>query len=245
MMFGLSSKVRRFLGKLSGAEICGESPDLLNFPTLLRRYLENKDAFEFVQIGANDGKYVDPLNEFIINNYDRVSGVVVEPMTRAFRELEKTYGNYPMIERLHAAIHNDKKKAILYQIDPEKLRELPEFYKGIASFYCSHFDRTHTPKEFIIGEEVICYTLDEVLEKYSIKKLDLLQIDAEGYDEEIIGGIDFDNWAPGMLRFEHGISQGIMSAKVFKDIALRLNSVGYQVVCDSYDAVAFKIDDLI
>ncbi len=244
-MLGLSLKVRRFLSKLSSEGISGDSPNLLNFPILLRRYLEDKDAIEFIQIGANDGKYVDPLYGFIINNYDRVSGVVVEPMTRAFRELEETYKNYPMIKKLNAAIHNEKKRATLYQINPEKLHELPEFYKGVASFYRTHFDKTNTPKEYIIGEEVICYTLAEVLEKYSIKTLDLLQIDAEGYDEEIIGGIDFEKLTPGILRFEHGIPQGIMSTEVFKDIALRLNSVGYQIVCDNYDAVAFKIDDFI
>ena len=244
-MIDFISRARRFLGKLASDNIYVESGDLLNFSMLLNRYLADKETIEFVQIGANDGFYVDPLHDFMINNYERISGVVVEPMTRAFKELEETYKNYPMIEKLNAAIHNEKKKASLYQIDPERLHELPEFYKGIASFDSTHFDKTYTPKEYIIEEEVTCHTLDEVLEKYSIEKLDLLQIDAEGYDAEIINGIDFDKVSPGILRFEHGLSQGIMSTRVFMDIVHRLNSAGYQVVCERYDAVAFRIDDFV
>jgi len=244
-MIEFISRARRFLGKPASDNKYVESGDLLNFSTLLNRYLVGKEKLEFVQIGANDGSYVDPLNDFITKNCERISGVVIEPMTRAFKELEETYKNYPMIEKLNAAIHTEKKKATLYQIDPKRLHELPEFYKGIASFDSTHFDKTHTSKEYIIEEEVICYTLDEVLERYSIEKLDLLQIDAEGYDAEIINGIDFDKVSPSILRFEHGLSQGIMSTRVFMDIVHRLNSAGYQVVCESYDAVAFRIDDFV
>ncbi len=85
------SRARRFLGKPASDNKYVESGDLLNFSMLLNRYLVGKEKLEFVQIGANDGSYVDPLNDFITKNCERISGVVIEPMTRAFKELEETY----------------------------------------------------------------------------------------------------------------------------------------------------------
>ena len=42
-----------------------------------------------------------------------------------------------------------------------------------------------------------------------------------------------------------GILQTIMTPEAFREIVDRLNSHGYQVVCDHYDAAAYRIDDFI
>jgi FkbM family methyltransferase len=244
-MFGIGAKARSLLSRLAGAGVEQASDQLLQFPVLLERYLNKKGCIQFVQVGANDGKYVDPLYDFIVKHHGRLSGVVIEPMTRAFRELERTYADFPNITPLNVAIHNEKSEAVLYQIDPEMLDSLPEFYKGVASFDSTHFDKTDTPKEYVIQETVRCCTLDAVLEEFSIADLDLLQIDSEGYDEEIIRGLDFERGGPAILRFEHGLPQTIMTPEAFREIVDRLNSHGYQVVCDHYDAAAYRIDDFI
>lgn len=235
----------RFLNHPTRVASYADGDDLLNFASLLSCYLQRKGSISFVQIGGNDGKYVDPLHDFIIENDERLQGLIVEPMTRAYVELKETYKDYPAIRTIKAAIHNEKKTATLYQIDPERLQELPEFYKGVASFFRPHFEKTQTPGEFIVEEEVTCYTLVDLLKEFAMQDLDLLQIDAEGYDAEIIGNLNFDTLMPRILRFEHGLPQEIMSRKELDGIVSRLNGAGYQVVCEEYDAVAFRIDDFI
>ena len=242
-MFGISAKAKRLITRVAGSESVQSADQIIQFPVLLERYLKKKGRIQFVQIGANDGIYVDPLHDFIMKHHEQLSGVVIEPMTRAYRELKRTYAGYPNIKSLNAAIHNDE--AVLYQIDPQKLARLPEFYKGVASFDPTHFAKTNTPAEYLIQETVQCCTLDSVLEKFSITHLDLLQIDSEGYDEEIIRELDFKQHNPAILRFEHGLPQTIMTPEAFLEIVKLLNSNGYQVVCDDYDAVAFRISDFI
>ncbi len=52
-------------------------------------------------------------------------------------------------------------------------------------------------------ETVNCITFDDLLKKHKISHITYLQIDAEGYDFEILRSIDFDTMKPDMLRYEY------------------------------------------
>ena len=52
---------------------------------------------------------------------------------------------------------------------------------------------------------VQCVTLQDLLVKHNITDLDLLQIDAEGYDYEILKSIDFQRIKPRFINFEHAL----------------------------------------
>ena len=60
-------------------------------------------------------------------------------------------------------------------------------------------------------------------------------------------GIDFTNVRPRIIRFEHGVRDRIMSESNFIEIIERLNSYGYQIMAESYDATAYLLEprDLI
>ena len=75
----------------------------------------------------------------------------------------------------------------------------------------------------------------------------MLLIDTEGYDYEILMSIDFKDIKPRIIRFEHGVRDSLMSIRNFKDVCGRLNSFGYQIFAESYDATAYLLDpaDLI
>ena len=59
-------------------------------------------------------------------------------------------------------------------------------------------------KEWIATEDVKCVSLDSLLVKYNINNIDLLIIDAEGYDYEIIKAIPF---IIRCLPFETGLTK--------------------------------------
>ena len=77
----------------------------------------------------------------------------------------------------------------------------------------------------------------------SIESIDLLLIDTEGYDYQILMSIDFNKFKPKIIRFEHGIRNQVMTISNFKDICNHLNSFGYQIITESYDATAYIIDE--
>ena len=59
--------------------------------------------------------------------------------------------------------------------------------------------------------------------------------------------IDFSILQPKMIRFEHGIRNEVMRPDKFLKVCDYLNSNGYQIITESYDATAYLLDpkDLI
>lgn len=209
----------------------------------LHRQLVLRGRFFFVQIGANDGISFDPLYPFVSKYSDgngNIRGIVVEPMADAYRQLCQTYSRLPGIVPVNAAIHNSEKEMTLYKVDPKKLAQLPEGCKGIASFDPEHHRRSSTPAEFIVTEQVACLSLAELLAQQQVTAFDLLQMDTEGYDAQIMLGIDFEKVQPSIIRFEHGLQFGTMSKSLFTEIVRRLNDHDYQVIIEQEDATAYR-----
>lgn len=204
---------------------------------LLHAVLARKPVV-FVQVGANDGRTADPIYEFVTYNHRRVRGLVVEPVKDYFDELVENYRPYPSVTPVHAAIHRTEKEMTIYRVDPVR-QKAEGLRKGIASFNPTHYKRHHTPDDAMIAEKVPCMSLDELLAKYALTELDLLQIDTEGYDAEIVRSIDFAKLKPKIIRFEHGRLK-TMPRDTFLEIADLLRVQGYDLIIEPRDAIAYR-----
>lgn len=195
----------------------------------------------FIQIGANDGKRYDPITDFIHSHGEMVSGVVVEPVPEYFGELTKNYRDIPSVVPINAAIHNSKSRMDIHIVDTEKAAEqgLDEWVKGIASFNASHHRLSGIPKSVMKKVSVPCLSLEALVLARKVEHVDLLLIDTEGYDAEILMGINFDLIKPTIVFFEHGLPSGIMSPKVFHHVADMLTKSGYKISIGENDAIAF------
>ena len=209
------------------------------------RRLRMTDDFFFVQIGANDGKMDDPIHDFVLKNRRLLRGIVVEPLPDVFAELEHTYRHCPTITPVNVAIHATEEEMVLHRVDPAKIRGLPVWAKGIASFDPNHHARIGIPTDCIIKERVRCVPLDRLLLEHGVTKIDLLQIDTEGHDAAIISAIDFDALTPCMIRFEHGVPDGTTTREAFDEALHSLHENGYAVVVGEYDALAYQPDCLL
>ncbi len=218
-------------------------PSCLEF--FLYSFLRKKDDLFFIQIGANDGKMFDPIYRFVTCNHKKVRGIVIEPLKDFFEELKVNYRKYPNIRPLNIAIHNSEKEMTLYRTDPGKMHGLPEWAKGIASFDKEHHKLSNIPSDVIIPEAVKCMSLGELLERYHVTQLDLLQIDTEGYDTEIILNIDFEAVWPGIICFEHGLPWGIMDKQTFSQVTDHMHSNGYELMIEKFDAIAYRPEIII
>lgn len=214
--------------------------EYFNFTKFLNYYLERNGSAFLIQIGANDGVTFDPIREFVIHNPDRVKGILLEPMKETYSKLVENYRDFPNIIKENLAIHNSEKEMILYKVNPEKKDKLDRWSGGMASFNSSHHELSKTPKEYIIEEKVNCISLGDLILKHKIDKVDLLQIDTEGYDAEIIGNINFDRIKPTIIHFEHGYMDKIMDKEKLEGTMKLLNDNGYQIVIESYDATAYQ-----
>ena len=140
-----------------------------------------------IQIGANDGKRFDVLNKFIKKYLPRT--ILVEPIIKNFEDLKLNYKNQQNIFFENAAISVNNDINFLYKVDDQKLSLYDEHIKGINSFSKEHLLKHGVSKSHIKKEDVNSISFKELIKKHSVNTLDLLMIDAEGYDGNIV--IDF------------------------------------------------------
>ncbi|MCB0540111.1 MAG: FkbM family methyltransferase, partial [Bacteroidetes bacterium] len=173
----------------------------------------------FIQIGACDGISFDPL--FFLTKKYKMHGVLLEPIPHLFEELKKNYKDIPNIELVNKAISSVNGTIEMQTITEDGLKRLPKWAKGISTissdknalgnnYWEEGKGKEHKEYEKIYEEikkyrkpiKVDSIDFEKLLDMYNINKIDLLQIDAEGYDYEIIKLINFDNVKPKIIHFE-------------------------------------------
>jgi FkbM family methyltransferase len=216
--------VRRPVAPLLKSPAASLSVDLEHLIAL--RMLERRELF-FLQIGAFDGRTDDALHEYICRYGWR--GILVEPQPRYFAELQKTYAGHPGLDLRNVAVSVRRGTRMLYAVD---LNEpgLPEWAPQIASFDRRRLEATG----FAIREyQVDCVTVADLL--VGVERLDLLQIDAEGYDAELIDMFDFTAFRPSIVRFEN-----VCLSRADHERAVgRLVHYGYQVAVVGTDTIGW------
>lgn len=210
------------------------------FESLLETYFPRPRECFLIQIGANDGITSDPIHDFVKRHPDQVKGILIEPLKDRFEELRRNYEDCPAIVTVNAAIHNVEKRMTLYRVDAAAEKQLPGWAKGIASFDSRHHELSSTARKHILGEEVACVSLDELLDRYQVENVDVLVTDTEGYDYEILRHLNFDRLRPRLIHFEHGLPHGIMDWTQLSFILRRLHENGYSCFLEYYDAIAFQ-----
>lgn len=196
--------------------------DLPPFPTVLA-HLAEQPSMSIVQIGAYIGNSKhDPLFDFLQKVASTKHKIVlVEPIREYFDLLCRNYRNISGIEFENVAIAETEGERDMYRldgsIDPIKhghgtwltqLSSLREERMGRLYDKCE-VDPGHKAffLEHRVIEKVACITLHQLLAKHQIQQLDLLQIDAEGYDYEILKTLDFDLLKPSFINYERVLLQ--------------------------------------
>jgi FkbM family methyltransferase len=217
---------------------------MFDFESFLYRHLAVHKTLTFLQIGANDGVMNDPIYNFNLRNKDVVSGFVLEPLPDIFESLVENYKLCPGIKPVNLAIHSTQSEMVMHRVKPENADKMHSFAKGIASFDENHWKKTTLVPDPNAMEKikVRCTSFADFIDSNTIDKLDLLLIDTEGYDYQILMSIDYSKIKPKMIRFEHGVRNDIMSSDQFLQICNHLNSYGYQIIAESYDATAYLLD---
>jgi FkbM family methyltransferase len=154
--------------------------------------------------------------------------VLVEPQPTAFHRLRQTYADQPQVTLVNAAI-----------------AERP----GTRTLYCprqgdamvSSFDRRHLVRHGIRSSEIVarsvsCHTVAGVLEAAGMTRVDLLQIDTEGYDYQILQSIDFAAMGPVIVRFEFRH----MSRRHANACIKLLAGHGYRFLVEASDIIAYR-----
>jgi FkbM family methyltransferase len=177
-------------------------------PKLLRAFARAYPLAVFVEIGSNDGEQHDHLQPFIVSSAWR--GVMVEPVPYVFERLRRNYEGVEGVSLENAAIADRDGRLPFYHLaeaDEDERDALPAWYDGIGSFsrdaVLSHARYIPDLEQRLVVDEVKALTFESLCDTHGLDEVDLLLIDAEGYDWELVNAIDFERRSPRLLIYEH------------------------------------------
>jgi FkbM family methyltransferase len=183
---------------------------------LIDKYSKAIPGLTVVQVGANDGFNHDPLVKFI--KRDKWKGVLLEPQTNVYdRYLSKLHKNNFSIHVLNKALYWKDEERLLFKISFSNARwasGLSTFNKAslLESIESGHVARCAAKEgislpeslhDYIATTTISCISTETLIKQFDLHHIDLLQIDAEGYDVEIIKMMNISETKPGMIVFEH------------------------------------------
>lgn len=164
------------------------------------------EPIRFVQVGANDGVYGDPLRPYILRYGWR--GVLVEPQPDVYAALVANYRE--CADRLifeNIAVSPDDPQVTIFRVPGMEASAgcAMDHSLTISSTNSSVVAAQARVSESMLERIVIpALTLDALIERHQCSDLDILQVDCEGYDARVLESIDLVRHRPRLIQFEHG-----------------------------------------
>ena len=162
------------------------------------------DKFGLVVIGAHSGIWLTSL----LDEYKEQNILLVEPVPYNIQLLRDNTSKYKNLKIETSAISSKVEVQKFYYVKPESVKNLGKHWaSGIGSFDKQHI-LNHKNKRFKIESsdieeiEIKYLTFKDLVSKYLIKSIDMLQIDVEGAEFEILNSIDFKKMLIRKIIFE-------------------------------------------
>lgn len=149
-----------------------------------------KASTTFVQIGANDGRSGDPINEHV-TRYGW-SGLCVEPLPEPYSRLVATYQDHPGVRTANVAVTGVS--------GPLDIHVREGAASTLASLRPERNALSRGGATTTIAIQGV--TFRELLESHQISSYDLLQIDTEGYDFEVLKLAELHRTRPAVVHME-------------------------------------------
>ena len=206
------------------------------------------DNFGLVVIGAHSGVWLKSL----FDEYQNQNILLVEPVPYNITLLKENTAKYKNISIETSAVSEKNQIKKFYYVKPDAVKKLGKHWaSGIGSFDKQHI-LNHKYKRFMVSDtdieevDVQYLTFSDLIEKYSISSIDLLQIDVEGAEFEILSSINFEKIEIKKIIFEFKHFDGTFKEgpklKLIKDKLINFN---YQLKeIDKENILAEKINYL-
>lgn len=164
-----------------------------------------------VAIGAMDGVTFDDFHGYV-TMYEW-SGLFVEPIPELFRRLRENYARLSSArdnKYENSAIADHDGTVQMLTIDQAAIAAgaVHECFAGMSAIYpprngLASAEDAATVAKYGALIDVNCLTLRTLFERHAIDRVDLLCIDAEGWDYRIIEQLDFTTYRPKLIRCEY------------------------------------------
>lgn len=206
----------------------------------------NGEGVFCIQVGANDGKTTDPVFTYF-DQYEW-QGLLIEPQTDVYEhQLKKTYAHRPDLILENVAIGPSGQNLPFYRLNCTNARwvtGLSTFNKEVLQAHISsgYVEQMAQEEGISLGEDLIKTTMiptasfNDLMDRHSIDRVDVLCIDTEGADFEVLQQFDFEQSKPDLVLYESKLlsdSDYISSKKLLSD-------AGYRLYWDAGDTLAVR-----
>lgn len=183
---------RELLGKY------GQIP-LLQPEDAFRLLSQHQSPVYFLQVGAMDGASYDPIYPHVTRYGWK--GVLVEPLPDMMERLQANYRGHDGLIFENVAVSDKTEIKSLYRVLPETIRanNLPHWLQGMSTFSDVKLDDY---KQFVTAQPVSCVPLSYLFDKHDLPRIDVLQIDTEGFDYRVFKQFDFARYRPRIVNIE-------------------------------------------
>ena len=174
------------------------------------------NKIKIIQIGANDGKLGDPLNKFNNDYKDKILYLGIEPQQIPFEKLNETYRGFKNFNFIKGCVGKKGRMEFYYfnsNYEEYCKKNNLRFTNGTNSLLKENLSRrlikyNLNPNTYISKFNLEVFPLYDLMKNNNLnldnyKDIDLLQIDAEGYDDEVIYNSQIDLFKPRYINFEH------------------------------------------
>jgi Methyltransferase FkbM domain len=248
MAFGIRAATSRLRARL----IDRATP----FRLALDALLEAQGTLNILQVGANDGRIGDPLYGFVLANPDKTQIILVEPQLDLIDVLQANYAFHPKVAVFQGAV-GQAGLLWLHKVRQACWPDLAVPYAIGWPAYRAPTGVTSARRDMVLdwlsgvyrGTEAIetlvdtisvesCPTSRIMARTGLFERLDVLQIDAEGSDDQVIAASEIFRLRPRLINFE-AIHLGTARYAVLEADLVRL---GYEVRNFGKDALARRLD---
>jgi FkbM family methyltransferase len=158
----------------------------------LEKYLDFKHGF-FIEAGANDG--LTQSNTLFYERYKQWTGLLVEPIPDLASQCKINrpqciVENYALVPHDFTESHIEMRYSNLMSLVKGAMKseeaEIAHIEKGINSY----------------DVKVPTATLTSILDRHSVKNIDLFSLDVEGFELSVLQGLDLDKYRPKWMLIE-------------------------------------------
>jgi FkbM family methyltransferase len=174
------------------------APALFDMDRKLSRYLDYEGGF-FIEAGANDGFHQS--NTYLLERERGWRGVLVEPVPALF--------DATLRERPSAHVYNCALVAEDYSADRVQL-----VYGGMMTTVVGARGSETADRDWVRAAHAVVQeepehdfsatprTLTSILDEVGAPEIDFFSLDVEGFEVQVLGGLDFNRYAPKWLLVE-------------------------------------------
>lgn len=175
------------------------------FPRACRHLAESIPDPIVVKVGAHDGLSGDVSAEALHHN-PRWGGLMIEPVPELFERLKANLGDQTGFRFENVAVGEPAGWQSFYTVDPRAGEDpdAPHFYDQLGSFDRNHLARQANGvlEPYIREIRVEVQPLTALIARNGLSRVDVLQIDAEGFDYHVICTLDFAQYRPSIIFIE-------------------------------------------